>query len=276
MTEENKPLILIMLPTYNRPDLILRTVNSIISQNYQNFKIFIFNDGSVTSYSKLEELISGNERVIYYKSKMNVGINKSRNFMIDYFKKINISKNTYIFTISDDDFLAELSLETIADEISKHSTKNWLCFNCNSLSKHIFSNNDYDKYDEITYKKYMKNYKGDKHFVFKFNAIQNIRYPDKYFKNGFEHIYYHKIRYKIFTIPKTVKNIEYQDDGLSVSPIYKSMGSLNNIAKHIAESPLEPTYYKWLLAYFHPKKIIKKLLTEERYYRIKKGIRLKK
>lgn len=64
-----------MLPTYNRPELVLKAVESVLEQEYDNYLLHIFNDGSDVSYERLESLISDHPNVIYTKSK-NVGINE--------------------------------------------------------------------------------------------------------------------------------------------------------------------------------------------------------
>ena len=39
-------LISVVIPTYNRADFILKTLNSILDQEYQNFEVIIVDDGS--------------------------------------------------------------------------------------------------------------------------------------------------------------------------------------------------------------------------------------
>ncbi|MEI8005440.1 MAG: glycosyltransferase, partial [Bacteroidota bacterium] len=42
---ENLPLVDILLPTYNRPELLKRSIQSIIEQTYENWRLYIINDG---------------------------------------------------------------------------------------------------------------------------------------------------------------------------------------------------------------------------------------
>ena len=47
---KKNPFFYIMLPTFNRPELILRSVQSVINQPYNEYKLVIFNDGSTSDY----------------------------------------------------------------------------------------------------------------------------------------------------------------------------------------------------------------------------------
>lgn len=268
------PFFYIILPTFNRPKLVQRAVKSVLSQNYKNYKLIIFNDGSTEDYSTLEALIQENPNIEYIKSH-NIGVNKSRNLVLDsIFESKNID-NSYFFTLSDDDYLVENCLDTISEEIRiEHSI--WYCFNCTSNSQHIFRNSDFAEYDQIKYSSFVKNYKGDKHFVFKLDGVKNIRYPDKHFKNGYEHIFYYKIPSKIKIIPKSVKVIEYYSDGLSLSNLYENSTSFSILFKHILSSPFEILFYKWYLKkLMKPKNLLKVLISEKIYYKTKAILGLK-
>ncbi len=113
--DDSKPFFYIMLPTFNRPYKVLKAVNSVIKQDYKNYKLVIFNDGSSEKYDELEQLIVDNDHVTYIKSP-NIGINKSRNKMLDDAANQPDSLNMYFFTL-DDDYLSNNSLEIMAQKI---------------------------------------------------------------------------------------------------------------------------------------------------------------
>lgn len=269
----NSPFFYIMLPTFNRPELIIRSVNSLIQQSYLNYKLVIFNDGSTKDYSELEILIDGHDKIEYIRSP-NIGINKSRNMMIESFLKKS-NENSYFFTLSDDDYLVEDSLAMMVDEIIKKPSI-WYCFNSKSNSQNIFKNSDFLNYEVLKYSEFVKNYRGDKHFVFQLKYFKNIRYPGKYFKNGFEHLFYYQIPSEIQTIPITVKVIEYYEDGLSLSNLYDNQNSLDVRIRELKSVPFKWLFYKNLIMYFlKPKNILKNLISEDRYYKAKKKLGLK-
>ena len=58
------PLVSIIIPNYNRADLIVETLNSIIAQTYTNWECIVVDDGStddsikvIDEYSKLDPRI---------------------------------------------------------------------------------------------------------------------------------------------------------------------------------------------------------------------------
>lgn len=119
----------------------------------------------------------------------------------------------------------------------------------------------------MSYDEFRDDYHGDKHFVFKLSGLSGARYPGKYFKNGYEHIFYYKIRSRIFTIPATVKAIEYQADGLSLGPLYADQNKLSTISKHILSDPKNGLYYRWLFKELKPLKRLKKVILKGRNVR---------
>ncbi|WP_168801844.1 glycosyltransferase family 2 protein [Empedobacter tilapiae] len=103
---ENKvsPLVSIIIPTYNRADLIGETLDSIIGQTYQNWECIVVDDGStdhteeiLSSYIKKDNRISYHKRPSVYKS----GGNGARNYGFD------ISKGEYINWFDSDDVMVD-------------------------------------------------------------------------------------------------------------------------------------------------------------------------
>ena len=95
--------ISILLPTYNRSDILLLTINSILKQKFENFEILVSDDCSSddTEY-KVRKI--GDDRIIYHKNARNLGI--GRNLQACYGK----SKGDIVFLMGDDDFLMKDAL----------------------------------------------------------------------------------------------------------------------------------------------------------------------
>ncbi len=77
----DKPFFSVIIPTYNRADLIEKTVLSVLNQSYPNFELIVVDDGSTDA---TEELIKGinNPKLHYYKI-INSERGVARNFGID-------------------------------------------------------------------------------------------------------------------------------------------------------------------------------------------------
>jgi glycosyltransferase involved in cell wall biosynthesis len=93
-----KPLISVVIPTYNRAHVIKRAINSVINQTYLNWELIIVDDGSIDNTNNVIKHYLEDERIKYYKIK-NSGASATRNYGI---KK---SQGKYVsFLDSDDEY----------------------------------------------------------------------------------------------------------------------------------------------------------------------------
>lgn len=102
----------IIIPTYNRANLIVKTIDSVLNQNYSNFEIIIIDDGSTDHTKSVIESLENN-KISYFK-KENEERGAARNFGI---KK---AKGNYITFLDSDDLLLKNHLE----EANKFITNN--------------------------------------------------------------------------------------------------------------------------------------------------------
>ena len=74
----NIPLISVIIPTFNRANLVVKTINSFLMQKNENFEIIVVDDGSEDN---TEEIVHQylNNRIRYYK-KNNEERGRARNF----------------------------------------------------------------------------------------------------------------------------------------------------------------------------------------------------
>ena len=118
-----QPLISVIIPTYNRENIITRAIDSVIHQTYKNWELIIVDDGSK---DKTEEVIKPylkNHKVSYHYQK-NKGVCEARNYGI---KK---AKGEYIAFLDSDDEFEENKLSVQLCEMKKH--------NINSSSRYSF------------------------------------------------------------------------------------------------------------------------------------------
>lgn len=96
-----KPLVSVILPTYNRSEYLGRAIEGVLSQSYNNFELIIIDDGST---DRTSEIISKyqDSRIKIIKNEENIGFVKSLN------KAINYAQGEYIARIDDDDFWSDL------------------------------------------------------------------------------------------------------------------------------------------------------------------------
>jgi glycosyltransferase involved in cell wall biosynthesis len=91
----------VVIPTYNRPEMLMRSVLSALNQSYSNITVQIYDnsEGSETEIY-LARLLRSDKRVSYFRHKINIG--SIQNFQFG----LSRVEADYFCLISDDDFFA--------------------------------------------------------------------------------------------------------------------------------------------------------------------------
>lgn len=100
------PTVSVVIPTYNRAELIGRSIQSVLNQSYADFELLVIDDGST---DETEGVVARfcDPRINYVRLASNVGVSAARNV------GIRISKGKFIaFQDSDDEWLS--------DNLAKH------------------------------------------------------------------------------------------------------------------------------------------------------------
>lgn len=92
----NKPLITVLLCTYNDAQYIRAAMESILDQTFKNFEFLIIDDGSTDDTAAIIHSFS-DERIIYLKNAENKGLEFSKN------RGIEAAKGKYIAYMDGDD-----------------------------------------------------------------------------------------------------------------------------------------------------------------------------
>jgi glycosyltransferase involved in cell wall biosynthesis len=105
-------MISVIIPLYNKEDLIKSTIESALNQTYTNYEIIIINDGSTDN--SLEIIKEINDKRIRVISQENQGVSVARN------NGIQQAKGDLIAFLDADDVWDKTFLETIAGLIDKY------------------------------------------------------------------------------------------------------------------------------------------------------------
>jgi|25_taG_2_1085351.scaffolds.fasta_scaffold01073_5 glycosyltransferase involved in cell wall biosynthesis len=109
-----RPLVTIIIPTYNRDQLIGETLDSIRTQTYHNWECIVVDDGS-TDHTKelLGFYCEKDDRIKYYlrPNGFPKGANSCRNYGFDH------SKGKYVKWFDSDDIMYSQHLQTLVDAI---------------------------------------------------------------------------------------------------------------------------------------------------------------
>ena len=77
-------MISVIMSAYNAEKHISNSIESILSQSYQNFEFLIMDDGSTDNTSKIiTSYIKTDTRIKLFNNKSNIGLTKSLNFLIN-------------------------------------------------------------------------------------------------------------------------------------------------------------------------------------------------
>lgn len=103
-----KPLVSIIIPTYNRASLLRDTIESVMSQTYDNWECIIVDDNSTDSTKELVNEYGKNDSRFLFTTKPDgiaKGASSSRNI------GLQLSKGEYIQFLDSDDILASNKIE---------------------------------------------------------------------------------------------------------------------------------------------------------------------
>ncbi len=108
-------LISVIVPVYNVEAFLLRCVNSIRNQTYQNLEIILVDDGSPDNCPKMCDQLALEDRRIKVIHKENEGLGNARNSGLD------VVTGKYVTFIDSDDWISETHIENLYRAILEHS-----------------------------------------------------------------------------------------------------------------------------------------------------------
>ncbi len=105
-------LITVIIPSWNRPELTVRAIHSVLAQRYPHFELIVVNDGSTEDYSEVERLLKASEQ--RYITTTNRGVSSARN------AGIAGAKGKWICFLDSDDLWLPEKLEAQMSYIREH------------------------------------------------------------------------------------------------------------------------------------------------------------
>lgn len=101
------PLISVIVPVYKVEKYLCQCIDSILSQTFSDFELFLVDDGSPDNCGKIcDEYAKKDSRIIVI-HKANGGLSDARNVAID------VAKGDYLTFIDSDDYVSETHLESL-------------------------------------------------------------------------------------------------------------------------------------------------------------------
>lgn len=114
------PILSIVIPLYNKQDLILRTLRSVLAQKNDHYELVVVDDGSTDkSVQKVESL--SDQRIRLFR-KENGGPASARNI------GVKNSQGKWILFLDADDTLEENALQIVFSDIKNHRFADVFCY----------------------------------------------------------------------------------------------------------------------------------------------------
>lgn len=149
------PLTSIIIPTYNRANLIVETLDSIITQTYSNWECIIIDDGSTdNTFEIIQDYINKDSRIKYYQRplKKSKGPSSCRNFGIEK------AKGEFVLFLDSDDLLTRVCIENRVKFAQLNSDFDfWIfktkVFEKNPIDGNVIFNTKLEEYSDQIYLK---------------------------------------------------------------------------------------------------------------------------
>ncbi|HEX3624933.1 MAG TPA: glycosyltransferase [Verrucomicrobiae bacterium] len=110
--QPDAPLVSVIVPTFNRPELLVKALRSILNQTFRNFEIIVVNDCGCDVEPTVAQL--GNQPIICLRHETNRGLPASRN------TGLRAAHGKYVAYLDDDDLYYPEHLQTLLSYLESH------------------------------------------------------------------------------------------------------------------------------------------------------------
>ncbi|RJR15175.1 MAG: glycosyltransferase [Nitrospiraceae bacterium] len=114
--EKTECLVSVIIPTCNRPETLIRAIDSVLKQTFRDFEIIVVNDAG----ADVENIVTGlnrDKRMTYVRHAKNRGLAAARN------TGIKLSRGKYVAYLDDDDMYYPEHLETLVSYLDNSDCK---------------------------------------------------------------------------------------------------------------------------------------------------------
>lgn len=100
---DKKPLISVIMPVYNRKDVVMKAIDSVLNQTYENFELIVVDDASTDGTTELlKEINNDHVRVIFHEKNKyasgarNTGLKAAKGEFVAYLDSDNLLDERYL------------------------------------------------------------------------------------------------------------------------------------------------------------------------------------
>ncbi|NLI09596.1 MAG: glycosyltransferase family 2 protein [Elusimicrobia bacterium] len=226
----NLPSVSIIIPTYKRPEFLLRALDSVLGQDYQNIKEIIITDDGDYEESFIEKLKAEDSRIIYVKNtKYAKGPSGNKQNGLD------IASGDFIAFMDDDDELFNDAVSSVMKVLITGSYK--IAFaNCVRSDNGKFTGKHYDRDEEASYWDFIcGKYEGEYWGINSYEIMKKIRFKDEY--GGAEGLawlgLYKEENIKLKYIHKAVRKYYVHENQFSNTYEQNALRTFNSYEKYL-------------------------------------------
>lgn len=118
-----KPIVTVVIPTYNREKLLPRALESVLKQTMVNWRVVIVDDCSTDKTQQLvNEYLGKDSRLVYYRMPKNHGLSHALN------KGLELVDTKYMLQLDSDDWLEEKALDSLVRHMEEESPNTALVY----------------------------------------------------------------------------------------------------------------------------------------------------
>ena len=116
-SRRNEVVVSIMIPTYKRPSLLRKAIESALNQHTDTeYEVVVIDNDNETSDDVVNQLLHafGDQRLSYYRNRQNIGMFGNWNRCVDY------AKGEWLVILNDDDELTEMYVDRMMSYVRQH------------------------------------------------------------------------------------------------------------------------------------------------------------
>lgn len=188
--EGHNGLVSIVIPTHNRSDLIVETINSLLEQTYKNIELIIVDDHSTDGTKERISKYVEEYDFIHYYNNLKKGACAARNI------GISKSKGEYIQFLDDDDLVHKEFIEKRVEVLNKNPQAGFATCNMLYFQDDIINVVKYFKMDDIQHDIYnhlLRSALPAPLFLFRRSTILSIGFWDEKCLRYQDIRYYHRL-----------------------------------------------------------------------------------
>src|SRR4028118_771471 len=110
------PKVNVIIPNYNHAAYLIKRIESVLNQSFQDFEIILMDDSSTDNSLTIINQYSNHPKI----SKVIVNQHNSGNTFKQWQKGIKETTGEYVWIAESDDFADEMLLETLVKELDLH------------------------------------------------------------------------------------------------------------------------------------------------------------